>query len=50
MCADRRARRESGLAAAAIVTAALPMLWRYDARTYVPTGEPGAEPQPAALS
>jgi hypothetical protein len=33
-----------------LVTAALPMLWRYDARTYVPRGEPGAGPQPAAVS
>jgi MFS family permease len=34
--------------AAAVVTAALPMLWRYDARTDVPRDEPGAEPRPAA--
>jgi hypothetical protein len=28
------------VAAAVIVTAALPMLWRYDARTYVPAAGP----------
>jgi MFS family permease len=38
------------LVAAAAVTAALPMLWRYDARTHVPQDEPGAGPQAAALS
>jgi hypothetical protein len=38
-----------GLAAAAVVTAAVPMLWRCDARTDVPRDEPGAEPRPAAV-
>jgi hypothetical protein len=37
------------LAAAAVVTAALPLLWRYDARTDVPRDEPGAEPRPAPV-